>query len=160
MNNKFGIFKLALDQELELSFNNMDQEWFCSILNELESDVDNEDKQKLSNESKLTFSGRITKKNDSRHKDILLLEGNLSSEFKTYCVRSGDPMVDTLNIEVSSVFIDKALENKYGLEEEISLFVNDKEYDLYYLENNQADVLPVLHEYVFLNKNPYPKLEQ
>jgi len=48
------------------------------------------------------------------------------------------------------------MKNQHELEDEISLFYDEEEWDLYFYEKNQVDLYPIIHEYIFLNKNPYP----
>ena len=57
---------------------------------------------------------------------------------------------------MNAVFIDSHFEEDDGLGDEITLFYDESERDLYYFEKNLIDFLPVIHEYIFLNRNPYP----
>ena len=66
-------------------------------------------------------------------------------------------MLDQVHAEVKAVYIDEEYGEKYQLEDETTLFLNDDEYELYYLDNNKCDLPKVINEFVFLNKNPYPK---
>ena len=85
------------------------------------------------------------------------LLGALSLTYITQCAQSGELMNDELNLDVQAIFIDNILSNKYEDDENMTLFIGNMEYELYFYENSKLDLAQVLHEYIFLNKNPYPK---
>ncbi len=80
----------------------------------------------------------------------------MSVTYSDICSRSGNIIDQNLNISLKSIFLDKSMKNQHELEDEISLFYDEEEWDLYFYEKNQVDLYPIIHEYIFLNKNPYP----
>jgi len=149
----------GLDTPQDLDFNESTP-WMNDLLKELEEDLDSEDLNHptLSNRS-LSFSGEAVKKTNPSYDDYVLLTGVLKSEYRTYCITSGELMQDTLEAEVKAVFLAKALNEKLELADEVSFYIDEDEYDLFYFESRHIDLKACLHEYLFLNKNQYPKIE-
>lgn len=160
------VAKLKFDTDERISAD-QSSEWVLGILNELNENVDEEDLEDLKRQSPqasechLKFSADIKKVKNSKYKEVVLVEGELSAKFMTYCVSSGKLMSDVMECEVLVAAIDKSLQQSLGFDEEvIDIEVDGQEYDLYYFESNQLDLAPILHEYIYLNKNPYPRLQE
>lgn len=132
-------------------------EWMQSILNQLHEELSPEEVKVIENKENINFEGTLERKVGTRYGDYALLRGNVSAEFYTYCVMSGELMKDQVHAEVRATFIDEQYGERYQLEEETTLFLDDEEYELYYLENNKLNIPEVVNEAVFLNRNPYPK---
>lgn len=132
-------------------------DWAKEILSELEENIDQEDRDEIGQKSKLTFIGEMIKKNNSHLNDFMILTGQLNVEFITYCTSTGAAMSDSIDVHVQAVFIQDKVRDKYGHEEDTEIFVGDEVYDLFFVENDQVDIAPVINEFVFLNKNQYPK---
>jgi len=157
MDNIVSLPKLKLGKEENLSLD-LNTPWLMSILNELSSDVssrDSKDQDGLTFD--INFNGELIKEKDHSLGDIVKLLGALSVTYITQCAQSGELMNDELNLDVQAVFIDNILSNKYEDDENMTLFIGNMEYELYFYENSKLDLAQVLHEYIFLNKNPYPK---
>lgn len=161
MNGDFLLSRLKYDDPSSVRVD-QDTDWVLKILEELseEVDLDNDSRYvKIKNPAFLNFRGTATRKNIPKFGDVLLLEGDLKARFLTNCVLSGRPMMDDLDTEVAAAFILDHLKEELGYEDEVSLYIDESEYDLYFYQGKKVDIKPVLHEYVFLNKNPYPKLK-
>ncbi|MCY4523706.1 MAG: hypothetical protein OXB84_03085, partial [Halobacteriovoraceae bacterium] len=102
------------------------------------------------------FNGSILRKKDGKYGDYFFLKGVLKASFHTYCVKSGNPMLDTINVEVKSAILDDEAKNHF--QEKDTICLDENQLDLYYYKDNCFDMQKILHEYLFLNKNPYPHL--
>ena len=127
--------------------------WMDEILLELEENYN----ENQSLDSRIDFSGQILKKQDGKFGDYLILEGCLKAAYGTYCIKTGDPMLDTIDVNVSAAILDDETEHKLHPEDD-TVLLGDRELDLYYYSNNCFDMQKIFHEYLFLNKNPYPQL--
>ena len=67
-------------------------------------------------------------------------------------------MMDSIDAEVRACFIDEEMKKRFEMEDELSVFVDEGEYDLYFFQNDKIDLFEIFREYIFLNKNPYPVL--
>ena len=65
-------------------------------------------------------------------------------------------MFDQIECEVKAACLAESGQKHLGLEEGDSVFLEEQEYELFFFDKNQVDIEPVLNEFVFLNKNPYP----
>ncbi len=154
MDNIVSLPKLKLGQEETLSLD-LNTPWLMSILHELSSGLSSEDSKELNLD--INFNGELIRDKDNSLGDIVKLLGSLNVTYITQCAQSGELMNDDLNLDVQAIFIDNILSDNYEDDENMTLFVGNMEYELYFYENNKLDLAQVLHEYIFLNKNPYPK---
>ena len=127
--------------------------WMDEILLELEENYT----ENRVLDSRIDFSGQILKKQDGKFGDYLILEGDLQAAYSTYCIKTGDPMLDTIHVGISAGILDDEIEHKFHPDED-TVLLGDRQLDLYYYSNNCFDMQKIFHEYLFLNKNPYPQL--
>jgi uncharacterized metal-binding protein YceD (DUF177 family) len=90
------------------------------------------------------------------YRDAVLLKGDLEVKYPASSSTVGDQVQQELSIPIKTIFIDISFESNEELKEEITLFVEDQEWDLYFHSNGIVDLKSVIHEYIFLNRNPYP----
>ena len=151
-----------LDQIIRVNKINLDEiksiqgdqsvDWLSKILDELMEDLQGQESTK----SLISLNGELEVREDSIYRKVLLLEGTVNVTYSDICSKSGDIIDQSLNIALKSIFLEKSMNNQHELEDEISLFYDEEEWDLYFYEKNQVDLYPIIHEYIFLNKNPYP----
>jgi len=135
------------------------EDWLSRILEELCEAAGEEESQMLE-EAHLRFNGDLKKSKNTKYGEYVLISGNLTSHFVTQCIKSGNMMFDQIECDVRAACLAKSGQERLGLEEGDSVFLEDEEYELFFFEKNQVDLEPVLHEFVFLNKNPYPTLTE
>ena len=145
--------KIKIDEVKRYSIDGK-TEWLQTILVELLEDTGH-NKEDI-NDSFIEFKASLDKEHYDEYGEVLFLEGEVRVKYLDISVQTGDQITQELEIPVNCVFLNQHNEKKHQLEEEISIFFGEQDWDLYYYKNNQADLLPVIHEYVFLNKNPYP----
>ena len=134
-------------------------DWMGELLAELNEEISSKEIQELDEEFFICFEGEALRKTTGKLEDHVKFNGKLSATYATKCINSGKPMVDHIEIEVKFVVIDKELIARYGYEEETTLFVDDGEYELYTTEDNRFDIKEIIHEFIWLNKDQYPTLE-
>lgn len=134
--------------------------WMNEILNELHEDVKADLKDCDLSKTYIRFKGDLQKKSSAKFLDHAFLLGEIEARFYTYCITTGELMLDDIFAEVQAVFLEDELKKELELEDEITIYFDEYEFDLYYLSGLNVPLKPAIHEYVFLNKNPYPKLEQ
>ncbi|MCO4793213.1 MAG: hypothetical protein KC493_05865 [Bacteriovoracaceae bacterium] len=158
MDNRQIVTKLPKEGGLEVSLNS-DTPWLVEILSDLngelrESDFEGDEK------STISFQGELIRKWNERFNDYIILEGEVKATFFTLEINSGDVILEHMNIPVKACWIQEELKEKLGYEDETEIWFDEDEYDLYYYTRNNVELKPVLHEYVFLNKDPYPGLSE
>lgn len=148
------------DQFIEIDVDHQ-TEWMRKILTEVQEDVADElrEQPELIHQARLHFKGDLQKQINSYWREHALLVGELEVHFWTQCVKSGELMIEKLELDIQAVFINESLKKEKSLEESDTLALGGHEYDLYFYQSGIVRLSDVLHEQVFLNKNPYPTLE-
>ena len=132
-------------------------DWLGQILNELMEDLHAH--QNGQAKKSIMLDAELEIKEDGQYRKVLLLEGMLKVSYSDICSKTSDLIDQELNIPLKSIFLEKFMGTQHELTDEISLFYDEQEWDLYFYEKNQVDLYPIIHEYIFLNKNPYPGSE-
>lgn len=153
MNQNLRINIVRVDEVKELSANK-ETPWLQEIL--LEVLEDNGLGADELNESDISLKLKVDKEHFDEYGDVLFCEGEINLKYSDISVQTGDQIAQELSIPVACAFLDEQNEKKHHFEEEITIFFGEQEWDLYYYKNNVTDFKAVVHEYVFLNKNPYP----
>jgi hypothetical protein len=154
-NGKINIFKIDAKDSLI----KVDQQtpWMLELLEELHEDIDKDDPFFENFQSSITFQGELARKDKGQMGDLGILKGELTVDFCTYDVNTGEMMSESLECPVNAVFMDQKVCTELGYEDETNLLVDTVEYDLYFYDGKTIDVKEVLHEYIYLNKDPYPR---
>ena len=161
INPQSGIIKLQKlrSDATENVFFDKDVPWLCNLLEELNEHVEEEDRKLTDCTTFIEFKGQITKKKNTKFEEMLIFKGKISAKYLTYCVSTGEVMSDTLEVDIAIGAIDKDNQKKYGYDDDIiDIEINGEELDLYYFEDHQLNLASIIHEYIYLNKNPYPRL--
>ncbi len=133
--------------------------WMKELLAELNDDLKTDEMIELDEKFFLCFEGEALRTTTGKLEDHVKFKGKISTVFATRCIHSGKPMVDSLDLEVNFVVIDDELISRYGYEEQTSIFIDDAEYELYSTKDNRFDIKEIIHEFLWLNKDQYPSLE-
>ena len=152
MKEKVALGKLHLDNAVDVVVDDS-TDWVQSLLDELNENLDKDELASIEEDLFLKFEGTILKKDSPKFNQYALVDGNLSACFGTLCVQTGEPMADTLDFEVSAVVLADFCEEKFEFQDETSLYIDGKEWELYYHENNIFSLKEILHEFIHLNKN-------
>lgn len=159
--NKISIDRLPSDKEFDLSFDDINDVFMSELLAELNEEVDVVEFASIDETPYLKFTGTLIKSYDDNNQHSIVIKGQLSVSFYTQCVKSGALMLDKMDVEVNAGVIDGALAPLYESNEEMILFIKGEQRDLFfYNEAGEIEFKEIISEYLFLNKNPYPSLEQ
>ncbi len=156
--DKFLVKSLSKNMAQELLLDT-EVSWFGAILDELQEDVDDGEVGTSLDAPGLWFKGKLIRRSNGKFGEVLFLTGELSARFYTNCVKSGRLMIDEFDAEVKAVFVDVEMITRYSLDDEVSIELEGDEFELYSYQDDVANLGEVLHEHVFLNKNPWPTLE-
>lgn len=156
-NGIYFVGGLGHDQGLELSVDEKTP-WLSELLAELEEDVDDDfDQEVRKRPSYLKLDALLEKRHTGTYGDFFLLTGEVEGLFNTYCVSTGASIKDPIHASIRAIFLESHLEKELELEEETELFHDDSEFDLYYYDKRRIDLKAAVNEYLFLNKDPYPR---
>ena len=153
MDQVLRVNKVRVDEVKEFKADKKTQ-WLDSILLELLEDCGH-GKEDLG-KSDINLSLKVEKEHFDEFGEVLFCHGQVNLQYLDISVQSGESIEQKLEITVNCAFLEEHNEKKHQLEEEITIFFGEQEWDLYYHNRNMADMKSVIHEYVFLNKNPYP----
>ncbi len=153
MDQSFRINKVRIDEVKEIKVDK-GTKWLEEILLELLKD-NGLSEQELES-SAINLSIKLDKEHFDEYGEVLFCEGRLELKYPDISVQTGELIGQELSIPMNCAFLEQNNEKKHHLEEEITIFFSEQEWDLYYYKNNMTDFKVVVHEYVFLNKNPYP----
>lgn len=158
MESIFFISKVSPSKPLELKLNGQTPwlgDFLRDVLNEYELAEEGE-----AADAFMTFEGELNKKTHSKYGDYIHLSGTLRAKFLTLCVSSGKVIFDQLEAPINAVFLDEVFMPEFNLDEDVSVFLGEEEYDLYFYENRRFDIAPVIKEHFYLYKEPYPRSEE
>ena len=154
MKNIFYLTQIKKEEEHIL---NIDESttWMKDILHELQEDCNEKDKKSMA--THISFNGSIQRKKDGKFGDYLYMRGTLKAGFCAHCVKSGNPMLDTIDLQIDSAILDNEIKERLRENEDI-IYLDQNQLDIYYYQDNCFSMQQIIHEYLFLNKNPYPTL--
>lgn len=157
VDSKLNINKLGLSKIYDFR---VDQTapWMKTLLEELNEDV------KIgfvspSSQAVISCEGQYYKKHRGTYGEYAVVQANLTAKFYTNCVSSGKVMLDTLDVDFCACFLPSNFKTDPDYKDEIELYIDNQNMDLFFLDGNFIDLKEALHEYLYLNKNPYPRLE-
>lgn len=144
-------FNVGSITELELDGS---QDFLGEILEELNENVPSEER---GDEAYIKFEGEL-EKISGKYEEFMHFVGTINTTFYCHDVITNEVMSDSLEQEVRCLVLSKEVGQKLQLEDEIDIEHNGEEYDLYFTDDEDfLDIKGIIHEYIFLNKNPYPK---
>lgn len=146
--------KLPKDSASVFQFNH-NEAWVSRLLAELNEDLE---PHEIHNIFELEL--KIWKRFKTQFQEYLVADFKLNLEFTTRCVNSLMPMQDSLSLEINAVYLESHLQNSDELSDSSDLFIDGELRELYFYEKKQISVYEIIHEHIFLNKNPYPSLSQ
>lgn len=156
--SNFLVKSLSKNMAQELMLDS-DVSWFGAILDELQEEIEDGEVGTSEESPGIWFKGKLIRRSNGKFGEVLFLEGELSARFLTNCVKSGRLMMDEFEAPVKAVFVDEEMITRYALEDEVTIELEGEEFELYSYKDDVASLGEVLHEHVFLNKNPWPTIE-
>jgi hypothetical protein len=150
--DKLRTTKLYYNDPKSFSFN-QDDLWLNEILGELVDELQGELTPDL--DCRISLELQAHKHQHYSYRDVVLVKGELLVRYPALSGQTGEQLQQELLVPVSCAFIDGTFQDNEELQEEITLFIENQEWDLYFHFNGVVDLKPVIHEYIFLNRNPY-----
>ena len=129
-------------------------DWVATLLNELSLEAESSLSQQFT--PSFTLSLKLTRRDRDNLGNYLVVEGKFCVHYSTYCVATYQVIEEVQQTEVNAVVISKHHQKSLNLQDEVTLFVDDQERDLFYYDP-KVNLVEIIHEYLYLNKNPYPK---
>ncbi len=162
LNMPLPVHKLRPGQILSVEIENTSYPWAQDLLNEVNGIVDlNEIHQDSQNKKTfLKFEGELSTANRPILGDVYLVSGLLSLSFYSQCGKSGLFFIDHLEVEINSVFISESFKSRPEYAELTEIDVKGEVYELYFVENKCLDLQSLFREYIYINKESYPILEE
>ena len=158
MNSKINITTISMGQPLEFKLTEKDR-WVGELLSELCEDLTQKELEELPDRPYLTINGWLTRVHNPQFKEHVLIDGTLQTLFGAQCTRSGKPMLDSMKFQINGVIIEGLLCEDLGYSEETELFVGEQMRELFCMSRNFFDLKEIVHELLYLMKNPYPSMD-
>lgn len=98
----------------------------------------------------------LERKHSTKLGDYLLLHVDMNARYLTSCIRCLIPMEESLQVSFDACAINKEYANEPEHKDQATIYLDDRERELYFFENNQVDIKEIMHEQIFLAKNPLP----
>ena len=132
-------------------------DWVGELLEELNQEVEGREREQMS--SFLSLNLEFTRRNQDNLQDYFTLTGDIDAQYITRCVRTYEVMEEIQRTPINAMLIAEQCQQEMGLQDETAYFIDNREWDLFTYDF-QVNLLEIIHEYIYLNKNPYPSLKR
>jgi hypothetical protein len=144
-------YPASIVQELDLDAS---QDFMQELLSELDIEVKDSDR---GDESHISFIGEIAKV-EGKFEEFFQIIGKLIITYYTHDIGTNEVMTELFDHEVNCLVLTEEVGKKLHLIDEIDIQHKGKTFDLYFMDEEDIfDFKTILHENIYLNKNPYPK---
>ena len=142
-------------EEFELDQN---VDWVRELLIELNENAVEKSEEAYLDQTNLDIKLKLKSFHEHAIGLVLLAEAEVSAHYATSCTLSLTEMFENTHFTVKGCFLPENLENTEEYEEATELFLAGELRELHFLSKGQADLKEFIHEHIYLNINPYPKL--
>ncbi|MBF0297178.1 MAG: DUF177 domain-containing protein [Oligoflexia bacterium] len=158
LNQILNVRKLALNNEKTFQLNDSNCDWLKFLLSEIEQlpGSSQDPPQDTHKDSYLNIDIKIVKKDNSELLEHIFLEGSIDCFYKTSCIRCLNDMNDSFTIDFKACFIPKILEKNEIYADQLTIYANSEEMELYFYEEQIIDLKEFFHEQISLNINQFP----
>lgn len=156
--NPCPLNKFPTNKETSIQLNK-DCEWINSLLSELHEGVTGMPVTEMNKRSSLDVRLDVTKKFNPKTGEYLLVKCHFEMEFFVNCVKTLTLMKDKLTCDFKSCFIGNEHEDDEMYADQIEVYMDNDLWDLHFYEKRDVDLKEIIHEQIYLNKNPYPTRE-
>lgn len=148
-----SLSKYTAGEAIELELDHK-TDFMQELLSELDNEV--EDKER-GDESAISFLGEI-QKIKGKYEEFFQITGQLKITYYTYDITNNEVMTENFDHEVNCLVLTQEVGKKLHLIDEIDIEHKGVEFDLYFMDEEDNFIFKdILHENIYLNKNPYPK---
>lgn len=153
--SKISLLKLAQNQEFLFKLDTS-LPWMQTLLEELNSNLDEESLAQIVDKGSLSADISIKKKLDDSLQENLIFHGNVETTFHTHCVRCLDPMKQTLQVDIKACFLPRELMNRPEYQDQITIYAFNEELELYFYQKKEVDLEEFFREQLYLNVDTIP----
>ncbi len=156
---ELGLLKIPLNQEVEFEMTEETEEWVKTILMEMNENAESKSPTENLEETYLHISGTMTKKFSNENGEYLLMKVRIQTEYNTECVRTLQPMSESLDLDFKICFINETLAETEMYKEIDETYLDGDVYEIYFYSKKSAPIQEMVHELIYLNYNQYPILD-
>lgn len=155
---KKNIFPSKIDSDSFEEFTlNQNDDWVRELLIELNEKAVDQTPEAYLDQTNLDLKIKLKRCHEHSIGSALLVDIEVSSHFATSCALSLQEIFDDVSFTVNACFIPEDLKDLPEYKEQTELFIAGSLRELYFLEDEQANLAELIHEHVFLNIDAYPK---
>ncbi len=130
--------------------------WGRELLEELNELHDQEVRIEAPAGNSMNANLELERKHSTKLGDHLLIHADLEARYTTTCIRCLVPMEESLKLSFDACAINQEFANEPEHKDQATVYIEDMERELYFFENNHVDIKEIMHEQMFLTKNPLP----
>jgi uncharacterized metal-binding protein YceD (DUF177 family) len=155
---KINLIKLPANNPILFELDDS-TDWVREFLMEMNENASEVSPEEYLEETFLTITGEIEKKNKIDMGEFMIAKGTIKAEYATECVRTLKPMTMELEVPFKVVFIDESLATTELFANLDETYVENDVYEIYFYTKRTVDFQEMLHEQIFLNYEQYPILD-
>ncbi len=148
-NGVLTIFKLTNNREEEFSFT-IDEQWVLDLYLEMVASVNFNQTEELEFKE-MNIDLKIKKKNSAELSNYLLITGMTDVKFNSQCERCLRDVSNGLTLKINACVIPKQLESHEMFKDQVEIFQDQQERDLFFYDKSEVNLKDIIHEYLFLN---------
>ena len=133
--------------------------WVQNLLREMNETATDKKPDEWLLETSLHIQIELTKKFKNEYGEYLLAKGNFQCTFATESVRTLNPVKETMDVDFKACFLHEPLLKTEEFEDIDETWIDGDTYTIYPYVKSTADIAEMLHEQLFLHRNPYPVAE-
>ena len=155
---KINLIKIPANMPIQFDLDDS-VDWVREFLLEMNENASEISPEEYLEETFLTITGEIEKKNKVDMGEFLLVKGSVKAEYATECIRTLKPMTMELEFPFKVAFIDESLATTELFADIDETYVENDVYEIYFYNKRTIDLQEMLHEQIFLNYEQYPVLD-
>ena len=133
--------------------------WVADLLREMNEHATTHTSDAHFANSVIHLSVELSRKYKGEIGEYVLARGTIRATYDTECVRTLQPMQESLTAEFKTCFVPTTVTQSEEYAETGEIWLDGDTWDMYAYEKNQIDVSEMIHEQAFLNYNYYPRLD-
>jgi uncharacterized metal-binding protein YceD (DUF177 family) len=155
---KINLIKIPANSPISFELTT-ETDWVREFLVEMNENATDKSPQEYLQETSLTITGEIEKKNKPDIGEFLIAKGTIEATYATECIRTLKPMMVHMNVPFKISFIDESLSTSELFKDIDETYLENDIYEIYFYSKRTVDLQEMLHEQIFLNYEQYPVLD-
>ena len=157
-NGLFQVNKIDFETPMQIELD-QDESWIHEILDEVNAEAETDNEFLRAGTTSLNAQLTIEKVRSDSYGSTLTVCGEIKVNYAAQCVNSLKDMTEELSVRFKAASVDSRLKATLNLENEDDILVGHEQFELFYYTKNQADLKEMIREIIFLNLNPYPRID-